>query len=380
MLRAVLPTELPTPAALVDLDVVERNCARMGERMAALGVRLRPHVKTHKTVEGALLQCGGRPGPITVSTLAEARFFLAAGFTDLTYAVAVAPAKLPAVVELVRAGARLQLLVDHEAALAAVARCAAEAGVTFPAFLKVDCGTHRAGVDPGSDAAVALARAIAAGPGTELAGILTHAGHAYQCRNPREIAAVARHERDVMVRCAGRLRGQGIGVSEVSVGSTPTMAVVDDLAGVTEARPGNYVFFDAFQAAIGACRLEDCAFTVATTVIGCYPEQRRLVVDAGALALSKDLGARHMDEEFGYGTVMSADLATRLWELRLTALSQEHGQVVVNPPRHAAEFPIGTVLRIVPNHSCLAAALFDAYHTVRGAQVVGRWRPVRGWV
>lgn len=379
MLGAVLPTELNTPAALVDLDVVERNCARMGERMATLGVRLRPHVKTHKTVEGALMQCGGRPGPITISTLAEARFFLAAGFTDMIYAVPTAPAKLDTAVELIRRGARLHLLVDHEATIAAASRCATEGRETLSLFLKVDCGSHRAGVDPAGDEAERLAHAITASPGLSLAGILTHAGHAYQCRNPREIATVARHERDVMVRLAERLRADGTEIPEVSVGSTPTMSVVDDLTGVTEARPGNYAFFDAFQVAIGACRLEDCAYTVATTVIGCYPDQRRLVVDAGALAFSKDLGARHMDEEFGYGTVMSSDMTTRLWELRVTALSQEHGQVVVNPPRHAAEFPIGTVLRIVPNHSCLSAALFDAYTTLRGGAVVGQWRPVRGW-
>jgi len=379
MLRAVHANQLSTPAALVDLDAVERNCARMRERLTSLGVRLRPHVKTHKTVEGALLQCGGAPGPITVSTLAEARFFLAAGFTDMTYAVPVAPARLGAAVDLVRRGARLHLLADHEATVAEVVRCAAESRETLSLFLKVDCGTHRAGVDPDSVDAIALARSIASSPGLALAGILTHAGHAYQCRNPREIAAVARHERDVMVRFAARLHDAGVDVTEISVGSTPTMTVVDNLDGVTEARPGNYAFFDAFQVAIGACRLEDCAFTVATTVVGCYPDQRRLVVDAGALALSKDLGARHMDEEFGYGTVMSADMATRLWELRVTALSQEHGQVVVNSPRHAEEFPIGTVLRVVPNHSCLSAALFDTYHVLRANQVVGEWRPVRGW-
>lgn len=379
MLRAVHANELSTPAALVDLDVVERNCSRMSERMKGLGVRLRPHVKTHKTVEGALLQCGGAPAPITVSTLAEARFFLAAGFTDMTYAVPIAPAKLGGAVDLVRRGARLHLLVDHSSTVAEAARCAAQSRETLSLFLKVDCGGSRAGVDPESDEAVSLARSVASSPGLSLAGILTHAGHAYQCRNPREIAAVARHERDVMARFAARLRDAAIEVAEVSVGSTPTMTLVDNLDDVTEARPGNYAFFDAFQVAIGACRLEDCAFTVATTVIGCYPDQRRLVIDAGALALSKDLGARHMDEEFGYGTVMSADMGTRLWELRVTALSQEHGQITVNSPRHAEEFPIGTVLRVVPNHSCLSAALFDAYHVLRGHEVVGQWRPVRGW-
>ena len=372
-------SHLATPCALVDLDVVERNASRMRERMGRLGVRLRPHVKTHKCTEAARLQLGGAPGPITVSTLAEARHFATEGFTDITYAVPVAPERIAEALELGRKAGRLALLFDHEATLAEIEQAGEAAGTRIPAYLKVDCGYHRAGVDPSRDASVALAARAASSPWVELAGILTHAGHAYHCRNPREIAGVARHERDVMVRFAETLRGAGVEVPDVSIGSTPTMSVAESLPGVTEARPGNYLFFDAFQAAVGACTLDDCAFSVLVTVIGVYPERRALLVNAGALALSRDEGARHLDPDFGFGAVLSPDRSRHYWELNVFSLSQEHGQIAVNPPRSVAEFPVGTRLRIVPNHSCLAAALFDRYHVVRGREVVDEWRPARGW-
>ncbi len=372
-------SRLNTPCALVDLDVVERNASRMRDRLARLGVRLRPHVKTHKCVEAARLQLGGAQGPITVSTLAEARFFADAGFADITYAVPVAPERVPEAIELGRRISRLALLFDHEATLAELEKAAEATGTRVPAYLKVDCGYHRAGVDPSSEAAVALAARAASSPWVELAGVLTHAGHAYHCRNPREIAGVARQERDVTVRFAETLRTAGIGVQEVSIGSTPTMSVAEKLPGVTEARPGNYLFFDAFQAAVGACTLDDCAFSVLVTVIGVYPERRTLLVNAGALALSRDEGARHLDPDFGFGAVFSPDRSRHYWELNVFSLSQEHGQIAVSTPRSVAEFPVGTKLRIVPNHSCLSAALFDRYTVLRGREIVDEWRPVRGW-
>jgi D-serine deaminase-like pyridoxal phosphate-dependent protein len=371
-------SELPTPAAVVLLDRLERNCARMSERVARLGARLRPHVKTHKCVEAARLQVQGHFGGVTVSTMAEARAFAAAGFRDITYAVPIAPARLAEAADLVRRIGRFTVLVDGEAAVAGLAACAAAQGVSFPVMLKVDCGYHRAGVDPESDAALALAARIAGSAGLELRGVLTHAGHAYRCRNAAEVTAVAEQERSVTVAFAERLRGAGIAVPEVSIGSTPTITLADDLSGVTEVRPGNYAFFDAFQAAIGACALDDAAFLVAATVIGSHPERGVALLDAGALALSKDDGPRHVDPECGYGVLLGAAAGRPLAGVKLTALSQEHGHVRGDAAAIAA-LPVGARVLVVPNHSCLAAALFDRYAVVRGGEVVAEWRPVRGW-
>jgi D-serine deaminase-like pyridoxal phosphate-dependent protein len=245
-------------------------------------------------------------------------------------------------------------------------------------LLEVDCGDHRTGVDPDADESVALARAIAAAKHVELVGILTHAGHSYACRDREQLAAVARQERDVAVAFAERLRRVGLAVAEVSIGSTPTMSAIDDLTGVTEVRPGNYVFYDAFQAAIGSCSLEDAAFSVLASVIGLYPEAGRLVLDAGALALSKDEGARHVDPAAGFGVL--ADLEGRPLNeaLRLVSLSQEHG-VVRRPSAALAGLGVGDRVRVIANHSCLAAALHPQLFVARGQDVVDRWQPLRGW-
>jgi len=370
--------DLGTPAALVDLEVVERNASRMSEKASSLGVRLRPHVKTHKTIEAARLQVGGHFGGITVSTLAEAAFFAAGGFRDITYAVPIVPAKLAAAARLSQQLDRISVLLDDPAAADAVEVCAREHGIRFSVFLKVDCGGRRAGVDPERDGTVALAGRLAASPHIDFRGILTHAGQSYRCRGRDEIRAVAAHERDVMVVLAARLRDAGVPVEEVSIGSTPTLAVAEDLAGITEVRPGNYVFFDATQVAIGSCALEDVAFTVLVRVIGRYPRRRELLVDGGALALSKDPGPLHVVPECGFGIVLDVR-GVPIEHLRVVSLSQEHGVVRSARDLRPGEFPIGSLLRVVPNHSCLAAALFDRYAVLRGADVVGEWHPVRGW-
>ena len=163
----------------------------------------------------------------------------------------------------------------------------------------------------------------------------------------------------------------------MSIGSTPTMSVVDDLTGVTEVRPGNYAFFDAFQASIGSCKLDDAAFSVLTSVIGHYPSDGRLVLDAGALALSKDAGAPHSDGSTRYGVVCDLD-SRPIADLQLVSLSQEHG-IVHGPPSAIAPHGVGTRLRIIANHSCLAAACFDSYHVARSHEVTTTWRPTRGW-
>jgi D-serine deaminase-like pyridoxal phosphate-dependent protein len=285
---------------------------------------------------------------------------------------------LPAAAELAGRIRRLTLLADHPATVSAVESCARERRIRPAVMLKVDCGGGRAGVDPTHPDSLALAARLHSSELIELSGILTHAGQSYACHNLEEIRAVARHERQVMLAFADRLRQAGILIPEISIGSTPTCAVVDDLGGITEVRPGNYLLFDAFQAAIGVCSLTDVAFTVLVRVIGSYPERNQVVVDGGATALSKDPGATHVEPECGYGVVLSADGRQCFSDLRITSLSQEHGVIRCTPAQAAALVP-GTVLRIIPNHSCLAAALFDRYYLLDGEELSGIWRPTGRW-
>lgn len=358
-------SQLSTPAFLVDRPVLQRNCDRMREKAHASNVIFRPHVKTHKVAEIGRMQHRGEAGPITASTLAEVEHFADAGFQDITYAVPVAPEKLERAAGIARRIERLNILLDSFEVLSAVEA----SGFRFDAFLKVDCGYHRAGVSPDDPESLELARRMMRSPSLRFHGLLTHAGHSYQASNPAEIRAIAGEETSAVTRFRERLdHGELIR----SIGSTPTASVVDRFTDCDEVRPGNYVFYDAFQATIGSCRLEDVAVSVLATVIGSYPERERMIVDAGALALSKDLGPDHVDPRFGYGIV--CDLALRPLPMKLVALSQEHGQIAAREP-----LPAGAQVRILPNHSCLTAAMYDRYHVVEGGRVVGEWRPVRGW-
>lgn len=363
-------TEIATPAFLVDRTIVQRNCARMRDKARASGVVFRPHVKTHKAVEIGRLQHGGATGPITVSTLAEAEFFAEAGFRDITYAVPIAPApqKLARAAALASRIERFGVLVDSELAL----RALEEFDFTFDVFLKVDCGYHRAGIDPGSPDSVRLARALATSERVRFQGLLTHAGHSYNARDVEEIRRIAAEESGSLTRFRALLAAEGLGEARRSIGSTPTLAIVDRFSECDEVRPGNYVFFDAFQATIGSCKLEDVAVSVLTTVVGSYPDRGALIVDAGALALSKDVGPSHINPQFGYGLVCDLDLNPL--PMQITALSQEHGKIATK-----SVVPVGTRLRILPNHSCLTAAMYDAYHVLDGGKVVDQWKPVRGW-
>jgi D-serine deaminase-like pyridoxal phosphate-dependent protein len=371
--------ELTTPAALVDLDRLEANTSRIAERVRRLGAKLRPHVKTHKCVEAARFQIRGHFGGITVSTLAEASFFARGGFRDVTYAVPISPSRLEEAVEIGRSLESFHLLLDHESTFEAMAACARGKGARMSSFLKVDCGYHRAGVDPSSEASVALAVRMARSPDVDFAGILTHAGHSYHAANAEEIKAVAETERKVMADFARRLADAGAPPRVVSVGSTPTISLGESLDGVTEARPGNYVFYDSFQAAIGSCGLESAAFSVLATVLSHYPERNEILIDAGGLALSRDEGPTHLDPACGYGSIFTADGKRHFPNLRLRSLSQEHGKIGSDSPIDYPVLPVGSRLRIVPNHSCLSAALFDRYHVFRGETAVDEWRPVRGW-
>jgi D-serine deaminase-like pyridoxal phosphate-dependent protein len=363
---------IATPAFLVDVHALSRNCRRMRDKAIASGVNFRPHVKTHKTKEIARMQHAGAVGPVTVSTLAEGEMLAADGFRDITYAVPIAPGKLARAAALARRIDRLNILIDNDEVLRAVESFHASTGIVFDLYLKVDCGYHRAGVDAGSPDSVRLAVTLGHSDALRFNGLLTHAGHSYNASTREDIARIAAEETACLTRFRALVASE-IGYSLVrSVGSTPTASIVERFADCDEVRPGNYVFYDAFQSAIGSCGARDVAVSVLATIVGWYPERGHAVIDAGALALSKDRGPDHIDPNFGYGVV--CDTSLQPVAARLVSLSQEHGKLETR-----AHLPVGTKLRIVPNHSCLTAALFDRYHVIDGDRVIDEWRPVRGW-
>lgn len=368
---------LPTPSLLLDRERVERNVARMGARIAGLGATLRPHVKTHKSIEVARLQAAAGMRGITVSTLAEARAFAAHGFDDITYAVPIERGKFEAVTQLNANGVRLAVITDDITIPGPLGEAARQADVTIDTYVKVDCGYHRCGVDPDGPALAELAQRIGERTHLRFAGILAHAGHSYKARGAAQILAVARSERDVMVEAAASLAAAGVPVPVVSIGSTPTAVHVDHLAGVDEVRTGNYAFFDVMQVAIGSCAPDDCALSVLAAVVHRDVARGTAILDAGGIALSKDAGIADPDGVTHYGRVL--DLDGRDLGLRLTGLSQEHGVVEVRDDALLTRLGVGTRVRVLVNHSCLTAAQHAEYVVCDGTKVVDRWVNHRGW-
>ncbi len=360
---------------MLDVERVKQNAARMSDIAKRNDVGLRPHVKTHKCIEVARIQTEGHDGAITVSTLAEARAFSKHGFNDITYAVPIERGKFADAIEILKSGVKLNLLTDDAETVEQLDEASGKAGIRFDVFVKIDCGTHRVGVEPDTEEAVAIPRQISEAKNLNFAGILTHAGHSYDAKSKEGILEVARHERDVMVELAERLRSQGIEVPTVSIGSTPTISTVDHLKGIDEMRPGNYIFFDNYQATLGSCSFEDTALTVLAAVIHKDKTRNRLVVDAGAIALSKDRGPVGLDPTCGYGLVW--DLEGGETGMRVTGLSQEHGEVDAGDSFDRTK--VGDRLRILANHSCLTAAQHSHYNVLENGQIIDRWEIHGGW-
>ena len=373
--------DLPTPALILDRARLEANAARMRDRVAQLGVTLRPHVKTSKSIDVLRILSGGRDVPITVSTLAEADYFFGHGVRDILYAVGIAPVKLPHVAELIRGGCALRVILDSIEAAEAVQVFGSAEGVTIEALIEVDTDGKRAGVAPDDDLLIEIARRLSSGPGARLAGVMTHAGGSYSARTLGEFEAIAERERAGAVTAAARLRAAGLPVEIVSVGSTPTVHYARTLEGVTEARVGVYAFGDLVQAELGTCAVGDIAISVLASVIGHSRVHGRVLIDAGFLALSRDRGTADFPVDWGYGAVCDAGTGELIEGVRVESTNQEHGIVTAREGEiDWSRFPIGGRVRILPNHACATAAAYDRYFVTDGGErVTGMWKRVNGW-
>jgi D-serine deaminase-like pyridoxal phosphate-dependent protein len=371
--------ELPTPALLLDQSILERNLTRMQDRANTFGVSLRPHIKTHKCIEIAnhQLELGARG--ITVSTLFELEQFIAAGFNDITWALPLIPDHIERILEL-SDKATIRVVIDSPEVfqrLDAIERVGSE---RFHVWLKVDCGYHRAGVDPKSKFAEQLVQSLNESKNLIFDGILTHSGHSYDSHNRAEILVVAEQERSVMVEFAERMRAKGYKIPVVSIGSTPTMSVTENLEGINEIRPGNYAFYDNTQVMLGSCGVADCALSVLASVVSHQPGASHFILDAGALALSKDTGPLHISNDMDMGIIYEDYDRKRLQaHVHVKTLSQEHGKVLFSESSNLkGHYKVGDKVRILEHHSCLTAANFDFYYVVKGYEVVDKWKILRG--
>jgi len=372
--------ELDTPSALVDIERMQRNIARMQERMNELGVRFRPHVKTSKSLPVVQAQIAAGAQGITVSTLKEAEQFLVAGINDILYAVCVAPAKLPHVMKLRREGCDLKIITDSVAGAQAIAAFGREHGEVFEVWIEIDVDGHRSGIPPEGDALLAVARALHEG-GTKLGGVMAHAGSSYEYDDPHSLQRIAEQERSGTVRAAQRIRDAGLPCPGVSVGSTPTALSATTLQGVTEVRAGVYVFFDLVMRNVGVCTFDDIAMSVLTSVIGHQEDKGWAIVDAGWMAMSRDRGTEKQKHDFGYGQVCT-EAGAPIEGYVVSGANQEHGIVSLASGIDtdiASRFPVGTRLRILPNHACATAAQHPEYHAIFKDGHVESWPRFYGW-
>jgi D-serine deaminase-like pyridoxal phosphate-dependent protein len=371
---------LPTPCLILDRAIVRRNVQRMTDRLKRAGIQLRPHLKTAKSIEIARMATAAFDGRITVSTLVEARYFATGGFRDILYGVGIVPSKLAAVAALRREGVNLHIVTDNLPVAHAIAAAARE-GATFSAFIEIDSGAGRAGLPfPDLPGLVEIGRVLSDAPGVELAGVMTHGGHSYHENTPEGIARVAEQERLAVVTAAEALRAAGLSCPIVSAGSTPTAMHGRRFDGLTEMRPGVFMFNDLDQAGIGSCSTGDIALSVMASVIGHYPHRNQLLIDAGALALSKDVSAQEFMPKAGYGFIKDAPVR----DLAVVACSQEHGFVESGEPLPYAALPIGSKVRVWPNHACITAAAYDRYHVVDSEEndsrtIVATYDRINGW-
>ena len=339
----------------------------MQSAAAARGLRLRPHAKTHKSIALADRQIRGGAVGICCAKLGEAEVFADAGVADIRLPYPLNPVNADRVLALAQR-TRLSFIVDHPDVADGWSRAMAAAGARVDVLVKVDVGLHRCGIDPDAPDAVDFVARVAASPGLNFRGLLSHAGHGYHAATEAELEAIAASEAAIHGRLATALRDRGVAVDEISVGATPTARFSLQQSGLTEMRPGNYIYFDRTQVALGAASWDDCALTVLARVVA-KPAADRLILDCGSKTLTNDT-ARGFIPTPGHGAVLNSISGTQTVDdsLLIERLSEEHATVRVSSGTHALR--PGDLVRVIPNHSCVVSNLVDAAWLTEGEQVL----------
>jgi D-serine deaminase-like pyridoxal phosphate-dependent protein len=361
MMDSGLPS-VDTPALLIDLDIVDRNLERMQQKASNYGVALRPHIKTHKIPELALLQMRLGAHGITAAKVSEAEVMAAAGITNIFVANQIVSKEKLNRLAAISKKVRISLGLDSVAAARQLSDVFAASGLTIEYLIEINSGLDRCGVAPGKEA-VELFQNVDTLPSLRFKGIFTHAGQVYGADSLSEVKEVSRFESKIMAETAQAFTELGTSAPIVSVGSTPTMKVWEGHEAVNEIRPGNYIFHDAIQVSLGAATLEECALSILATVIS-RPTRERAVIDGGSKAFSSDKGAHGKEMASGFGLVLGK-------KATLVRLSEEHGIMNLEPDE---DLDIGDRVRIIPNHACAVVNLFDTAYGMKNNKVVKEFK------
>ena len=346
--------EIDTPAVIVDSDKLQRNISAMAQFARKHGVKLRPHIKTHKMVEIAKVQLEAGAVGIATAKIGEAEVMADHGITDILVAYPIIGEEKLHRLKKLKERATVATVVDSVEQAEVLSRFAKEHCLSFDLLIEVDTGLKRCGVLPG-EPVKELYQKLSTLPGLHVRGILTHAGHAYGASRYEEVRKIGLQEGTLMVETAQLLRKSNLPLDEISVGSTPTVRLSGSVDGVTEIRPGNYVFNDMTQVRLGVAKVEDCALRVVARIVG-QPASDRFIIDAGAKSLALDQGAHGTTGVKGYGYIVGHP------ELTITRLSEEHGIVQIEGN---TLLKIGSLVEIIPNHSCPVVNLTETVSIVQ---------------
>ncbi|KAG0703352.1 D-serine dehydratase [Chionoecetes opilio] len=365
--------DLDTPALLIDLAKMRDNCTKTLAQCTELGVTLRAQTKTHKTIEGAVLQTGGTRRGLVTSTLRECEFYADHGFDDILFGFPFIAHHMTRVAQLTKRLEKFHVFVDSQVAVDALVANSPPPGKMWSVFLAVNCGYNREGIRWDSADGEDLASQMHKASTVTFAGVYVHCGNTYRATQAGDVKQVRDETIERLLDLVGRIRGRGVPCPVVGIGSTPTCSHPSpSMKRLTELHPGNYIFYDVQQMTLGSCKQDDIACCVATRVVGHYPDRNQLLIDCGFTGLTKQGMA-----QLPSGCCIFRDQPN----LKLEKMTQEIGNVsAVKDSLNLEEFPVGSMLFILPWHSCATAALYPVYHVVEGDAVVAEWRPTRGWL
>jgi D-serine deaminase-like pyridoxal phosphate-dependent protein len=337
-----------TPNVVVDEPTLVRNIAAMAA-LVGKQAALHPHVKTHKSVEIARLQCAHGAAGFTAARAYEAKMLIENGLTPVTLAYPLISSQtIRSLLSIVDRSEDIRFIADSDLTLDALKQAALESDLVAHVFLKVDVGLHRCGIDPQSVDGLNLAQKIDSDPHLRFAGLLSHAGHAYGCKNPDDVRRIAKDELDIIRDLRAALEKNGVSVPCVSIGSTPSLLANAGFEGIDEVRPGNYVFYDLTAVRLGLVNRADVSLAVAARIV--TVNRHFAIANVGSKTLSSDLGPHGTSATKTFGEAWAAGVEA---PLHVVKLSEEHAFLSFHD---AAPAP-GTPVLILPNHSCPVANL-----------------------
>lgn len=378
MLKESIET-LPTPCLALHQQRFDVNVTQLYDKCMALNTRIRPHLKTAKSI--ALAQRMVKPPMqgIAVSTLQEAEYFYEAGFTDILYAVTISPNKIERAISLMEKCPSLVLLIDNLSVFAHLEQAISGRNLQVNLMIEIDVDGHRAGLLPQEPELLTLAQKITASSHFTFSGLMTHAGESYACQTRAELKAHAMLEVDKMREAKRFLLKNGVICPALSIGSTPTANVYEELDDIDEVRAGVFVFYDLVMKNIGVCNIDDIALGVLATIISHKKSHNRVIIDAGGLALSKDRGTASQLIDYGYGLVVDPITWQPIDNLIVNQANQEHGVIDLQSSAQFSHFPIGAKVIVLPNHACMTAAAYSEYYAIEDEHVIERYTRVNGW-